>query len=173
MRRLISALICLSFSMILLFCGCTMKTPCSYEGCTENTENGEKYCFTHSCLFCDNAIKDGTHYCTEHICKYKDSWGACKDGIIGKQDGDLYCEKHKDLDFDEFQKAKQVASEYNAMVSKKYDKLFRLFTFTDDFLVDENGYKFEVYNNDTYRYGYIIIVKNSNGELTCDGMRYN
>lgn len=51
-----------------------MKTPCSYEGCTENTENGEKYCFTHSCLFCDNAIKDGTHYCTEHICKYKEEF---------------------------------------------------------------------------------------------------
>ncbi|MBE6799511.1 MAG: hypothetical protein E7525_07065 [Ruminococcaceae bacterium] len=162
----------LTFILIVTLCGCALSAPCSYEGCGDKAENGKKYCFTHSCLFCDNVIKTGTHYCTEHICKYQDSWGECNNAIIGKQDGDLYCDSHKNLDLDEFRKAKQLAADYNWTVARKNGWSLPHFSFTNEFSFDGNNYKFEIYDTETFRYGYIIIIKDSNDILTCDGMIY-
>ena len=171
MSRKISIL-ALTFIICIMFCSCALSAPCSYDGCNEKAESGDKYCFTHSCLFCNNVIKEGTSYCEEHICKYQDKWGGCENPIIAKQDGDLYCDSHKDLDFDEYRKAKQLAVDFNWNVARKNGWELPHFSFENEFSFDGKNYKFEIYDNTTFRYGYIIIAKDTNGVLTCEGMRY-
>ena len=185
MKRIIVFFIIFATMCCTLF-GCSLKKRiCAYDGCEEVVEANHTYCTKHRCLFCEESIEQyklfsgeysHSHYCSKHRCKYDGAFGQCTNGVAGVDCDDSlqYCCFHKDLDLSEFKNAEKVASNWNRDVAapkRNHSFLRPPFQYTNNFYVTEDGYYFEVYDTDYFKYGYIIVLKDS-GELHCDGMRY-
>ena len=173
---------CLALLTIMCCSSCSHKV-CQYELshkpngiCGEEVYDGN-YCFTHKCIFCENPITSGSSYCDEHRCQFDIGYGRCSHGIgtVALKRGDIYCDTHKSIeDINEFKKAKEIASTWcNTVAAESAGTLFSPFKFTDNFQIDGSTYKFGVKEIDyPYRNGYVIVKRDSNGKLKCEGMRY-
>jgi len=145
--------------------------------CGEKTASGN-YCINHQCNLCENPITSGSSYCDEHRCQFDIGYGRCSNGIgiANLKDGEIYCNTHKAIkDIDEFKAAKDIASAWcNTTAAETAGTMFSPFRFTDNFFIGTSTYKFEVEEVDAlHRNGYVIVRRNSNGELKCEGMEYN
>lgn len=182
MKRVVSFLLC-SIPMLVILSSCA-KT-CKYENpythiqCEERATDGD-YCDTHSCGYCSNPITEGSaFYCEEHQCQFDIGYGRCDLGVsdMDLEEGIVFCYTHRSIeDIEEFKAARDVASSWcRNEGAKTYDTfiLSSPFKFTDQFVVLDDGYKFEVQEMDKYyRDGYVIIKRNADGTLKCDGLRW-
>lgn len=177
MKRIIAMICTLTIVLTLSACSKTCKYEVTNGVCGEETTSGD-YCVMHQCNLCENPITSGSHYCDEHRCQFDIGYGRCSDGIdvANLRDGEIYCNAHKSIeDIDEFKTARDIASTWcNTVAAASTDSLLSPFKFTDNFYIRASTYKFGVKETDIpYRNGYIVVERNSEGELECKGMEYN
>ena len=177
MKRLITMLCILATVFTLSACSTTCKYEVANGVCGEKVDSGD-YCAKHRCNLCENSITSGSSYCDEHRCQFDIGYGRCSKGIgiSNLKDGEIYCNTHKSIeDIDEFKEAKDIASTWcNTIAAQSAGTIFSPFRFTDNFYVGVSTYKFEVEDVDSpHRDGYVIVKRNSDGELECEGMEYN
>ena len=157
---------------------CQYKLPHKPNGiCGEKVYNNSDYCITQQCSFCEKMITSGSSYCDEHRCQFNIGYGRCSHGVgtVAREDGEIYCDTHKSIeDIDEFKAANDIASRWcNTIAAQAKGSVFSPFKFTGDFHISGSTYTFDVEEIDyPYRDGYVIVERNSDGELKCDGMRY-
>lgn len=177
MKRLVTALFVLTIMLTMSACSSTCKYEVANGVCGENTTSGN-YCAKHRCNLCENPITSGSSYCDKHRCQFDIGYGRCSEGIgiTNLKNGEIYCNTHKSIDdIDEFKAAKDIAATWcNTVAAKSAGTLFSPFKFTDRFFIGTSTYKFEVEDIDyPHRDGYVIVKRNSDGELECKGMEYN